>query len=118
MKVKRRVQRGQQQRHDLAATPQRHAGGRGMIGACEHPRHADLHQRHQAKGCRKRHLKARMHQRFRRDPEHDQGRDRERTEGDGAAVDHDSDQHHRGHEERALGHHFRAREQQIKHRRR
>jgi hypothetical protein len=57
-----------------------------------------------------------MHQRFRRDPEHDQGGDRQRTEGDGAAIDHDRDQHHRGHEERALGRHFRARKQQIKRR--
>ena len=55
-----RHQRGQQQHHDLAAAPQRHARGRGMIGRREQARHADLHQRHQPKRRRKRHLKAWM----------------------------------------------------------
>jgi hypothetical protein len=68
-------------------------------------------------GGRKRHLEARMHQRFRRHHQHDHGGNRQRAEGDGAAVDHDRDQHHRRHEERALGRDFRTRQQQIERRR-
>jgi hypothetical protein len=55
-----------------------------------------------------------MHQRFRRDQEHDHGRHRERAEGDRAAIDHDRNQHDGRHEERSLGCDFRAREQEVK----
>jgi hypothetical protein len=44
-------------------------------------------------------------------------RNREGAEGDGAAVDHNRDQHHHRHEERALGRDFRARQQRIERRR-
>jgi hypothetical protein len=54
-----------------------------------------------------------MHQRFRRDRQHDHRGDRQRAERHGAAVDHDGDQHHRRHEERALRRDFGARQQQI-----
>ena len=84
-----------------------------MICRREQARHADLHQRHQAQRRGKRHLKARMHQRFRRDRQHDQGRDRERAKRNRAAIDHDRDQHHGRHEERALRRHFRPRQQQV-----
>jgi hypothetical protein len=79
-----------------------------LSGGRKQARHADLHQRHQAKRCRKRHLKARVHQRLRRDHQHDQGCDRKRAEGDGPAIDHDGDQHHGCHEERTLGRNFGA----------
>ena len=58
-----------------------------------------------------------MHQRFRRHRQHDHGCDRERAKRNGAAVDHDRDQHHGRHEERALRRDFRARQQQIERRR-
>lgn len=35
-----------------------------------------------------------MHQRFRRDRQHHQGRDRECAKRDRASIDHDRDQHH------------------------
>ena len=54
-----------------------------------------------------------MHQRFRRHRQHDQGRDRERAKRNRPAIDHDRDQHHGCHEERALRRHFRPRQQQI-----
>ena len=54
-----------------------------------------------------------MHQRFRRDRKHDHRRYRQRAEGHGAAVDHDSDQHHRRHEERALRRDLGAGQQEI-----
>ena len=121
VKVKRRIghgreprhQRCQQQHREFAATPQRRTRGCGVIGGCEQAGHADLHQRHQAERGRKRHLETRMHQRFRRDCQHDQGRDRKRAKRDRPAIDHHRDQHHGRHEERALGGHFRARQQQI-----
>jgi hypothetical protein len=84
-----------------------------LSGEAKQTRHADLHQRHQAQGGRKRHLEAWMHQRFRRDCQHDHRRYRQRPERHGAAVDHDRDQNHRRHEERALGRYFRAGQQQI-----
>jgi hypothetical protein len=54
-----------------------------------------------------------MHQRFRRHRQHDHGRDRERAKRNRPAIDHDRDQHHGCHEERALRRHFRPRQQQI-----
>jgi len=57
---------------------------------------------------------ARMHQRLRRQRQHDHGRHRERTERHGATVDDDHDQHHRRHEKRALGRDVAAGQQQIK----
>ena len=86
----------------------------GIFGRGKQPRHAELHQRHQSKRSGKRHLEARMHQRFRRHRQHDHRRYRQRPECHGAAVDHHRDQHHRRHEERALGRHFGARQQKIK----
>ncbi|MGY2806579.1 hypothetical protein ACVIHI_002777 [Bradyrhizobium sp. USDA 4524] len=57
-----------------------------------------------------------MHQRLRRDREHDQRRHRQRPEGDRAAVDDHGEQHHGGHEERPLRRDLRARQQQIERR--
>ena len=84
-----------------------------IVGRGEQTRHADLHQRHQSQRCRKRHLEARMHQRLRRQHQHDHRGHRQRAERHRAAVDHDGDQHHRGHEERALGRDLGAGQQQI-----
>jgi hypothetical protein len=55
-----------------------------------------------------------MHQRLRRDRQHNHRCHRERAECHGAAVDHDGDQHYGRHEERALGGDFGAGQQQIK----
>jgi hypothetical protein len=59
-------------------------------------------------------LEARMHQRLRRQRQHDHGRYRKRTERHGATVDHDSDPHYRRHEERSLRRDVAAGQQQIK----
>ncbi|GCC47507.1 hypothetical protein chiPu_0031677, partial [Chiloscyllium punctatum] len=108
-----RHQRGQREHHELTPAPQRKARGDRMVGRCQEVRQPDLHQRHQPQRRGKRHLEARMHQRLRRDREHDQRRHRQRSEGDGAAVDDHRDQHHGRHEERPLGRDLRARQQQI-----
>jgi hypothetical protein len=55
-----------------------------------------------------------MHQRLRRQRQHDHGRYRERSECHGATVDDDRDQHHRRHEERSLRRDVGAGQQQIK----
>ena len=55
-----------------------------------------------------------MHQRFRRQRQHDHRCHRERAEGVGAAIDHHGDQHHRRHEERSLRRDLGAGQQKIK----
>ncbi len=113
---KSRDERRQRQRDDFAAAPQCGPRRRRMVGRREQFRHADLDQRHQPERRRERHLKARMHQRLRRDRQHDHRGDRQRAERDGAAIDHDRDQHHRRHEERALGRDLGAGQQEIERR--
>ena len=110
---KSRHQRCQDQRHDLPAAPQSNARTRRAIGRGKQARHADLHQRDEPERCRKRHLEARMDQRFRRNHQHDQRRHCQGSERDGPPIDHDGDQHHGGHEKRTLGRNFGARQQQI-----
>ena len=58
-----------------------------------------------------------MHQRFRREREHDHRRERQRAEGDRLPVGHHREQYHRRHEERALRRHLRAGQQEIEQRR-
>ena len=106
-------QRGQRQHHQLAPAPQRDPRGGRIVGRGKQPGHADLHQRDQPEGGRKRHLETRMHQRLRRDREHDHRGDRQRAESDGAAVDHDRDQNYGRHEERTLRRHLGAGQQKV-----
>jgi hypothetical protein len=54
-----------------------------------------------------------MHQRLRRQHQHDHGGDRQRPEGYRTTVDQDRDQHHRRHEERTLAGDVTAGQQQI-----
>ncbi len=95
-------QRGQRQQRNLARAPQRSTRGAGLVGTGEQGWQAELHQRHEAKRRRERHLKAGMDQRFRRQQQHDQCRDRQRPKSDRLPVDYHGDQHHRGHQKRAL----------------
>jgi hypothetical protein len=80
------------------------------------PRYSTLVDGNERKRCGKRHLKARMHDRFGRD-QHDRERgEREVAQSERRAVDHHPDQHNRDHDERTLGGDFRARQNQIKRR--
>ena len=54
-----------------------------------------------------------MHDRLRRKQQHDEGRDRERAEGQRRPIHHDADQHDRDHDEGALRRDLGARQQQI-----
>jgi hypothetical protein len=67
----------------------------------------------EGKGRSKRHLEARMDDRFRHQQHHRERRDRDGAHGERCAVDHDSHQHHRDHDEGALGRDFGAGQREI-----
>ena len=100
-------------RHDLAPAPERDARAERRLRLRRQPGQPALIGRDQRERCRKRHLEARMHDRFRRDCQQHQSRHRDGAERQRRTVEHHPDQHDRGHDEGALGRDLGAGQQQI-----
>jgi hypothetical protein len=116
-RVRRGGEAGEQRREDeardLAHAPERSAGAERGIGAGARPREAALVAGDQRQGRRKRHLEARVHDRFGRKHQDQQRRDRHRAQGQDRPIEHHADEHDRDHDERALGCDLRAGKDQI-----
>jgi len=87
------------QPHDLAPSPERDACGERSFGAAGRKGQPVLVTRNERKGCRKRHLEARMHDRLRRQQQHGYGRNRDGAEGQGLTVNHHPNEYNRNHDE-------------------
>ena len=103
---------------DLSATPQRDLRRERGIAALAHPGQALLVSGDERQRCRKRHLEARVNDRFGCEQQHAERRDRERAEGERRAIGHHTDEDDADHDEGALGRNLRPRQQEIERRRR
>ena len=88
---------------DFAHAPQRRASAERGIGSGAPPGDAALVAGNQRQRCRKRHLEARMHHRFRREQQHHQYGNGHGAERQDRSIEQDADQYDRDHDERALG---------------
>jgi hypothetical protein len=107
-------QRREDHARDFAHAPKRGAGAERGIGAGAHPRQPAFVARDQRQCRRERHLEARVHDCFRREQQHQERCDRHRAQGQDRPIEHDADEHDRDHDERPLGRHLRAGQDEIK----
>ena len=95
-------ERGHGQQHDFAHAPQREPRAKRRIGAGRRPGKAALISADERERRGKRHLEARMDDRFGHQQHDRKRRNRDGPHGKRRPVDHDTDQDHRDHDEGAL----------------